>query len=714
MMTKIKVNRRTFIVSSIATAGALVLGLGLTRGMLKGSDAAADSTTFNAFLKIGQDDTITIQVPCSEMGQGVFTALPMILAEELEADWTKVVAVTAPADKAYHYPDWGDQLTGGSHAVAGWYAALRHMGATAREMLVAAAAQEWGVPASTCKADRNVVSHPESGRSLRYGAIAEAAAKQPVPKSPTLKSVDKFNLIGHPVPRKDTPVKVDGSAIYGVDVRLPGMLTAAVKTSPSFGGRVVSYDAKKAMAMPGVRGVVPIPDGIAVAADSYWQARKALDAMEIIFEPGPFAHQSSEKIRAELIAGLEKEGVVARDDGKARATLAAANNVYSAVYEAPYLAHACMEPMSCTADVRTDACEIWVPTQWPRDTRQRVAGWTKLPLEKVQINVTFLGGGFGRRGEADFVEQAVLVSKALGKPVKVIWSREEDIAHDFYRPAAAIRFQAALDKKGNGLAFDCRVSAPSIMARTDGLPVGKLDSAAVEGLADQPYAFPHARVEYVRSDLGVPVGWWRSVGNSHNAFMRESFIDELAHAQGEDPYQFRRRLLAHDKRHLGVLDLAASKAGWNSPLPAGHFRGIAVAKSFETYVAEVAEISIKDGEIKTHKVTCAIDCGTVVNPGIIEAQMQSAIIDGLTAALKGEITILDGAVEQSNFHDYPMLYIADIPEIAVHIVNSTEAPTGAGEPGVPPVAPAVANAVFAATGQRIRSLPFSKHTLKGA
>ncbi len=707
-------NRRSFLLSAVATTGALTLGISLT-GCSEDQRPLSKNTepqTFNAFISIASDDSVTIQVPCSEMGQGVFTALPMILADELDADWEKVTAETASADKAYHYKTgWDDQATGGSYSIAGWYAALRNVGAAAREMLTDAAAETWNVPASECVTNKAVVSHPMSGRSLGYGALVAAASKRTVPENPKLKSAEDFQIIGHPKSRKDTTAKVDGSAIFGVDVKLPGMLIATVKTSPTFGGMVKNYNEGAALAMPGVRGIVPVPAGIAVVADSYWQAHKAIDALDIVFDSGSNAEQNSEKISAELHKGLSEEGLVAHEQGKAKEAIAANDsNAVTAVYEVPYLAHACMEPMACTVDVRADSCHIIAPTQAPGEVRRLAEKITGLPLEKIKVDVTFLGGGFGRRFEVDFVEQAILASKAIGRPVKLIWSREEDIAHDFYRPASVVRLSAAFDKAGDGLAFDCRLVAPSISQRALNLPDSELDGAAVEVLREIPYGFANTYVDYVRKDLGVPVGWWRSVGASQNGFIRESYIDELAHSRGEDPYQFRRRLLGEDKRHLGVLELAAEKAGWKNQLPEGHFHGIAVVMSFNSYVAEVAEISIeKNGNLKIHKITCAVDCGTVVNPSIVEAQVVSAVVYGLTAAAAGEITIKGGAVEQSNFHDYPALKLSETPDIEVHLVKSTEPPTGIGEPGLPPLAPAVANAIFAATGKRIRSLPFSKN-----
>jgi len=709
-MTIANLNRRVFLASTAAVAGSLALGINLS-ACSQEEGASAPAATFNAFLTIARDGTIIIQVPNSEMGQGVFTALPMILADELDADWDRVTAQTAPADPAYGFRTGrGGQVTGGSHSVVGWYGPLRQMGAAARHMLTEAAADIWKVEASACVTEKSVVSHKASGRSLGYGALAARAAKRKVPEKPTLKNAEDFTLIGRPLPRRDTPSKVDGTAVYGIDVRRPGMLIATARVSSTFGGTVKSHDDKAALALPGVRAVVPVPAGIVVVADSYWQAHMAAEQLDIVFEPGPHADRNSDNIATVLHQGLDQDGLVALEKGDAIAEIDHGNGqTLSAIYETPYLAHSCMEPMSCTAEVTADSCHIWAPTQSPGAVRQIAAKICGLPLDKVRVEVTFLGGGFGRRGETDFVEQAVLASKALLRPVKLIWSREEDITHDFYRPASVARLRAAFGKDGSALAFDCRLVAPSILARVAHFPKTMLDNAAVDGLSDQPYGFRTARVDYVRRDLGIPVGWWRSVGQSQNAFVRESFVDELAHMRGEDPYAFRRRLLKGDERHIGVLDLVAEKSGWHKALVPGRARGIALVKSFGSYVAQVVEISrTGDNAVKIHKVTCAVDCGTVINPSIVEAQIQSAVIYGLTAAVDGEITIKNGAVEQSNFHDYPALKIANIPEIEVHLIPSAEAPAGIGEPGLPPLAPALANAIFAATGQRLRSLPFSR------
>ncbi len=710
-MTIANVNRRVFLASTAAVAGSLILGITLSACSQEEGASSAPAAAFNAFLTIARDGTITIQVPNSEMGQGVFTALPMILADELDADWGRVVAETAPADPAYGFRTGrGGQTTGGSHSVVGWYGPLREMGAAARHMLREAAADIWKVEASACVTEKSLVSHKASGRSLGYGTLAVLAAKRKIPENPTLKKVEDFTLIGHPLPRRDTPSKVDGTAVYGIDVKRPGMLIATAKVSPIFGGVVKSHNDKAALALPGVRAVVPVPAGVVVVADSYWQAHMAAEQLDIIFTPGPNGGVTSDNISAALHQGLEEDGLVALNKGDARAEIDhGKGQTLSAIYETPYLAHSCMEPMSCTAEVTADSCHIWAPTQSPGAARALAAKICGLPLDKVRVEVTFLGGGFGRRGETDFVEQAVLASKALRRPVKLIWSREEDIAHDFYRPASVTRLRAAFGKDGTALAFDCRLVAPSILARVAHFPKSMLDNAAVDGLSDQPYGFRNARVDYVRRDLGIPVGWWRSVGQSQNAFVRESFIDELAHMRDEDPFALRRRLLGADMRHIGTLDLVAEKSGWHNPPEPGRARGVALVKSFGSYVAQVVEISrTGDNGVKIHQVTCAVDCGTVINPSIVEAQIQSAVIYGLTAAVDGEITIKDGAVEQSNFHDYPALKIANIPEINVHLVPSAEPPAGIGEPGLPPLAPALANAIFALTGKRLRSLPFSR------
>ncbi len=666
----------------------------------------------NAWLRIGTDDSVLVIVDRSEMGQGVTTALPMLLAEELEADWTKIRFEFAPADKAYINQLFGMQGTGGSSSVRAAWKPLREAGARARSILIAAAAQTWGVEPASCRAEAGAVIHAATSRRLTYGALAQRAAALPVPADVQLKDPKDWRLAGTPTKRLDTRFKVNGTAQFGIDVRVPGMLTAVVARSPVFGGKVGSFDATAAKAIPGVRHVVQISSGVAVVGDGYWPAKQGRDALKVSWDEGPVAQVSSASISSLFAQRATQDGAVARHDGDAATALAGAAQRVEAVYEMPFLAHATMEPMNCTAHVRADGVDIWAPTQFQTGAQMIGAQIGGTAAEKVAVHTTYLGGGFGRRFELDFIMEALETSKAAGAPVKVIWSREDDIQHAQYRPANYHQLRAGLDAAGQPVAWTHRIVAPSIMARMFPQTVKNgLDGEAVEGGVGLPYAVSNVHVDYQLTDTGIPVGFWRSVNNSFNAFAVEGFIDELAAAAKQDPYEYRRALLTTAPRHRGVLELAATKAGWGTPLPAGRARGIAVYKSFESYAAQVAEVSVSPaGDVRVHRVVCAIDCGMHVNPSTIEAQMQSGIVFGLTAALKGAITIENGRVTQSNFHDYQMLRIAEMPVVEVHIVPSNEAPGGVGEPGTPPIAPAVCNAIFAATGKRIRKLPIGKVT----
>jgi isoquinoline 1-oxidoreductase beta subunit len=664
----------------------------------------------NAWLRIGTDDSVLVIVDRSEMGQGVTTSLPMLLAEELEADWTKIRFEFAPADKAYINPLFGLQGTGGSSSVRAAWKPLREAGARARSVLIAAAAQTWGVEPASCRAEAGAVIHTGTNRRLTFGALAQRAAALPVPADVQLKDPKDWRLAGKPTKRLDTRFKVNGTAQFGIDVRVPGMLTALVARSPVFGGKVRTFDASAATAIPGVRRVVQISSGVAVVGDGYWPAKQGRDALKVSWDEGPVAQVSSASISSLFAQRATQDGAVARHDGDALAALAGAAQRIEAVYEMPFLAHATMEPMNCTAHVRADGVDIWAPTQFQTGAQMVGAQIGGVGPEKVAVHTTYLGGGFGRRFELDFIMEALETSKAAGAPVKVIWSREDDIQHAQYRPANYHQLRAALDAAGQPVAWTHRIVAPSIMARMFPQTVKNgLDGEAVEGGVGLPYAVPNVHVDYQLTDTGIPVGFWRSVNNSFNAFAVEGFIDELAVAAKKDPYEYRRGLLTNAPRDRGVLELAATKAGWGTPLPAGRARGIAVYKSFESYAAQVAEVSVSPaGDVRVHRVVCAIDCGMHVNPSTIEAQMQSGIVFGLTAALKGAITIENGRVTQSNFHDYQMLRIAEMPVVEVHIMPSNEAPGGVGEPGTPPIAPAVCNAIFAATGKRIRRLPIGK------
>ncbi len=701
--------RREFLETAGAAGAGLVIGFQLPSGSRFGPAPAAPLAP-NAWLRIGADESVLVMVDRSEMGQGVATALPMLLAEELDADWSRIKIEFAPADKAYTNPMFGMQGTGGSTSVRAAYTPLRKAGAAAREMLVTAAAQTWGVEKAECHAETGAVIHARSKRRLTYGKLVEKAATVPVPQDVPLKDPKDWKILGTRVRRLDTPPKVDGSAQFGIDVKAPGMLVAVIARSPVFGGKVKSFDAAKAKAVPGVRHVVQISSGVAVVADGYWPAKKGRDALDVSWDEGPNAQVSSASIAQLFAQRAEQAGAVARHEGDAAGTLASSASKVAAAYDLPFLAHATMEPMNCTAHVRSDGVDIWAPTQFQTGAQGLGAKIGGVTPDKVKVHTTYLGGGFGRRFELDFIQEALETSKATGAAVKVIWSREDDIRNAQYRPVNHHRFEAALDANGQPVAWTHRIVAPSIMARVfpDTIKNG-LDEEAVEGGVGMPYAIPNVHVDYQLADTGIPVGFWRSVNNSYNAFAVESFIDELAHAAKKDPYEYRRDLLGKAPRHLGALNLAASKAGWGTPPPAGRSRGIAVYKAFESYVAEVAEVSVaSDGAVQVHRVVCAVDCGPVVNPSIVEAQMESAIVFGLTAALYGEIAIEAGRVKQSNFHDYRMVRLAEMPQIEVHIVPSTDAQGGVGEPGTPPIAPAVCNAIFAATGKRIRKLPIGK------
>jgi len=712
------ISRRDFV----ATSAGLVIAFHLPASDTGTRPAAAAPFAPNAWLRIDPDGSVTLTIDKSEMGQGSQTGLAMILAEELEADWSKVRLGPVPENPA----GWSRRMsTGGSTAIRTSWEPLRKAGAAAREMLLDAAAATWGVDRTSCRAERGAVVHTASNRRLAYGKLVAKAAQLPVPKDPPLKDPKDFRLLGTRVPRLDTPAKVDGSAVFGIDVKVPGMLVASIERCPVFGGTLKRYDAAKAKAVPGVRAVVvlePSPwtgtggawaagcaAGIAVVADTYWQAVTGRRALEVEWDEGQAASLGSDDIRAQFVRLAGQPGVEARKDGDAAGTLAGAAKRVEAVYEVPFLHHATMEPMTCTAHVRADGCDVWAPTQNQTRAQEVAAELTGLPKEQVRVHTTFLGGGFGRRLESDFVSEAVRVSKAAGAPVKVIWSREDDVQHGFYRPATYNTFAAGLDATGAPLAWTHRIVAPPILLKFGPLEKG-IDRTLIDGASNLPYAIPNVLVDQVAVDLlPVPRGFWRSVGISQNAFVTECFFDEVAVAAGKDPYELRRQLLRDKPRHLRTLELAAQKAGWGTPLAAGRGRGLALAEWAPTTCAQVAEVSVAaDGSVRVHRVVCAVDCGPTVNVGQIEAQLQGGIVYGLTAALYGEITIERGRVKQSNFTDYPMLHLDEMPVVEVHVVPSDDKQGGIGEPSVGPVAPAVCNAIFAATGKRIRRLPVGR------
>ncbi len=693
------ITRRGFLTTA-ATAGAgLVIGFYLPS--VGQAEEPKNGFQPNAWLQVTPDDKVVIWVAKSEMGQGIRTALPMIVAEELEADWKNVSIEPALYDKKY-----GDQGTGGSSSVREGWEPLRKAGATGRAMLIAAAAKQWGVPAATCYARQGAVHHKVSGKKASYGSLANAAAKLPVPKAAPLKNAKDFRIVGKPTPRLDTPGKVRGKAQFGIDVQVPDMQYASVAQCPVFGGKVASFDAARAKSMPGVKAVVPVGSGVGVVADSYWNALSARRALDIKWDEGPNKDLNSAAIRQHFEELSKKpEGLKMQHEGDPDKAFAAAGKKLDAVYEVPLLAHACMEPMNCTADVRSDRAEVWSPTQFPSWLVDAAAGKVGLKPEQFKVNITLLGSGFGRRAMPDFSLQAIELSKAVSAPVKVIWTREDDVQHDFYRPSSYHHLRGALDAQGRLVAWTHRIVAPSI----DEFNMGPLKNGRDDDIADGapiPYSVPNIHVDYVIAPSVVPMGWWRSVFNTQNAYANESFMDELAAQAGKDPLDFRLKMLDKAPQHKRVLELAAGKFGWGKPLPEGHVAGLAVHKSFGTVVAEVAEVSVeKDGTPRVHRVVCAVDCGQTINPNTIEAQMQGAIVLGLGAALRGKITVENGRVQQGNFDDYPVLRLNEMPKVEVHIVPSTQPPQGIGEPGTPPITPAVVNALFAMNKKPIRVLP---------
>ncbi len=715
-MIRRKLERRDFLKISVAASGGLLIGFRFfgisTLASAKSSSEPAPASTFmpNAFVRIGSDEGVTVIVNHSEMGQGVYTSLPMLLADELDADWTKVGFEPAPVDPKYNHPAFGIQMTGGSSSVYSGLQQFREAGAAARAMLIAAAAQQWNVDASACRTESGAVFN-KKGQKLTYGQLATAAAKLTPPEHVQLKDPKTFKLIGKPIKRLDTPEKLNGEAVFGIDVKLPGMLTAVIARPPIFGATMKSFDDSRARSMPGVKKIVAIPAGVAVIADTFWQAKTARDTLRVEWDEGSMQNFNTREMMHQFRERAKSPGTSVRKDGDATAALASAAKKIAAVYEVPYLSHLMMEPLNCAVDLRADSCEVWTGSQFQTIDRANAAKIAGLPPEKVQLHTTFLGGGFGRRAnpQSDFVVEAVHVAKAAGVPVKVIWTREEDMAGGWYRPAFLHAIEGGIDASGNAVSWRSRLVGQSIMAGTLFAAVmmkGKdYDPASVEGVDDLPYEIPNLAVESHQAEIKVPVQWLRSVGHSHTAFATECFVDELAGLAQKDPYQFRRALLQNHPRHLGVLDLAAQKAGWGKPLPKGLSRGIAVHFAFESYSAHVAEVSVEDGNVRVHRMVCAIDCGQYVNPGIIAAQTEGGAIFGASAALFQELTFENGRLQQTNFNTFPVMRMNECPQIETHIVDNHEKSGGIGEPGVPCAAPAIANAIFAATGKRIRKLP---------
>ena len=714
MTAQVKPSRRSLLKGS--AAAALVVAIGMpARG--QGATPAV-SNTFGAFIRIGADGAIVVVTPCFEIGQGSQTGLAMVVADELGADWQAISVQTPPLDPVYRVPGRPVQSTSGSQMVRRWFAPLRTAAAVAREMLTEAAARSWAVDPAACTVRGGVVRHEASGRTAGFASLAGTAARLPQPRDPVLRA--SFTLVGTSARRLDIPGKVDGSAIYGIDVRRPDMVYAAIRQAPVFGAKLVSVAAVEAVrARRGVIDIVSLPDAVAVVADSFWRARMAVDGLDLTFSDTQEQRVDTRRIFVQQAETMRSgTGSRAVDTGRTPEILAAAHadgTLVESEFTVPFLAHASMEPMTCTAQVTEDACELWIPTQNLTTAAEVASKATGLPHTAIRAHATYAGGAFGRKFEQDFVLQAVLIAKAVRRPVQLIWSREEDLQHDYYRPAMSARLTGALAPDGRVAAVSIRIVGPSVLEHTIGKPlINGVDPTAMLGISTetasspgklQQYSIDNVLAEFAYQPTHVPVGYWRAVGASQNGFFIETFIDELATKAGHDPYQFRRRLLMDSPRALVVLDRAANGAGWGDALPAGRFRGIAFSECVGSFVAQVAEVSLVAGAVKVHRIVAAIDCGTAVNPDSVIAQTQGCIVMGLSAALKEEVTITEGRVDQSNFHDYEILRLADAPMIEVHVIQSGGQIGGAGEAGLPAVAPAVANALFAATGKRARSLP---------
>lgn len=702
-MISAAMSRRTFL--KVTT----VAGTGLAVGCVFDNEptltaSAGEGGQEGLWVRVSPDNRITLVVPASEMGQGAHTGQAMLLAEQLEADWDTIEVVTAPVGSAYgNKKILYQQVTGGSSSVTAWWEKLSEVGAATRELLVEAAAQQWQVSASQCTARAGRVYHEATARSLDYGQLAGAAARLSPPWRPKLKPQEAYRLVGKPIPRLDIPAKVNGSAVFGIDVRRPGMRFAAVSQSPVFGGEATSYDESSAFAVKGVESVVAVPNGIAVVADSTWHAHKGLEALAPKFAGGVTRGLDSAKVDAMLRSKLDEMGKVEIEGA----------GTIDVEYQVPFLMHATLEPMNCTADVTENSCDVWVPAQNQDRCESAAVDASGLSSDQVNIHTTLCGGGFGRRLESDFVTQAVTISRAVSKPVQVIWSREEDTQHGFYRPASMSRFQISIGANGKPERWANQLACPSVAA-TFFPPVAwfDFDPTTYEGAKPTPYTLPDFDMKYSNVEFGVPIGSLRSVGALHNCFYVESAIDEAAHLAGADPFEYRRELLVEHPRHQKVLERVAKASNWGTALPEGHGRGIAIVECFDSVVAQVAEVSITGrGRLKIHRVDCVVDCGRVVNPDIVKSQMQGGIVFGLSIAMREEITIENGRVVQSNFDDYRIMKLKDSPVVNVHVIQSDRESGGAGEPGVPSAAPALTNAIFAATGKRIRRLPIGKQQL---
>lgn len=703
-------SRRRFLKASATLSGGLIIGFylpGASR-LAQAQDQPKPVYPPNAFLKIGKDNSVTVIVKHLEFGQGVLTSLPMLVAEELGCEWSKVRSELAPAAPVYAHTAFGMQMTGGSTSVANSWDQLRTVGAQARTMLIQAAASQWKVTPADCRAQKGFVLGP-GGKKASFGQLAEAASKLPLPEKVALKDPRDFTIIGKATRRIDAAGKVNGKAQFGFDMKLPNLHTAVVAHPPVFGARLVSFKADKVQKIPGITHVVQISNGVAVVARDFWAAKQGRDALEIEWDPGPNAALSSDALRKQYLELARTPGMVARKADNPEAIKSAAKTI-TAEYEVPFLAHAPMEPLNCTVNFKGDSCEMWVGSQFQTVDQGAAARVLGLKPEQVKLNTVLAGGGFGRRANpaSDYIVEAAEIAKEIKVPVKLVWTREDDIKGGYYRPMYIHRVETGLDASGNVVGWNHTIVGQSIVAGTafESMMVKNgIDATSVEGVADTPYDLPNFQAMLHSPKSGVPSLWWRSVGNTHTAFVMETMIDEVAAAAGKDPLDLRRKLLAKHPRIVNTLNLAADKAGWGTSLPKGRARGIAVHESFGSVCAQVAEVSLEGGKVTVHRVVAAINCGIAVNPLTIEAQVQSAIAFGLSAALHSAITLKDGRVEQGNFNDYQVLRAGEMPKVEVHIVPSTDKPTGVGEPGTPPIAPAVANAVFALTGKRVRALP---------
>jgi len=712
-MSTNQTSRRDFLKTSSLAAGGLLMGFALPGAKVE-AQAAGTVYTPNAWVHIADDNTITLISARSEMGQGVYTSMPMLIAEELNVDINQIKVSIAPPAAVYVNALLGAQITGGSTSVRDGWEKLRVGGAQVREMLISAAADEWKVDRSKLKAERGMVLGPK-GRKASYGSLAAAAARLPVPEKVALKDPKDFKIVGKRIKRLDTPSKVNGTAEFGIDVKLPGLVYASLEQCPVIGGKVLGFDASKAKGMPGVIDVVQISDGVAVVADTYWHAVKARKELSVQWEEGPGATLDHKAVLASTRAAADSGKVlpIGKPTGNVAEAMKSAVKVMQAEYITPMQAHAPLEPMNFTAHFENGKILLIGPTQFQQGAHGAVAGVLGLKPEDVTLKTTFLGGGFGRRLELDFVIQAAQISKAVGKPVKLLWTREDDMTHDYYRPLGLNQVQAGLDAKGMPVAFQHKVTSQSITQRAFGLPKDTLDPFMAEA-AVAPYAIANTQHDLVIHDSGMRVGYWRAVSHNMNAFANESFMDELAASAGKDPYQYRMALLKDKPRFARVLKLVAEKSGWGRPLPKGRARGIALMEGYDTYMAQVAEVSVKNGEIKVHRVTVAADLGRMVNPDTVEAQIQSSIVFGMSAALMQEITLDKGRVQQTNYNNYPVVRMHESPKIDIVLVPSKEKPGGIGEPATALVVPAIANAVAAATGKRVRKLPLTPEAIRAA